>query len=193
MARQAPAVYDLTAVSKPNALSNATARYIALGVGAVFGIGGLGLLALTWHSDPLRIAPFVAFLEIVAIAAIWAAARSTSAGPDVVAIDAEGIALSLKGQPLRKLRWTDPQFSLVLSDFSGDPRANAIATMNLFQMQLARGKDFWGLTPECYAAIVDAATSHGLSIQRESAARYHFPGGEIVTLGPATVRGASPA
>lgn len=169
-------------------------RYLGLG-GGLFFVGLLAFETLTHlHSD----LPSPGFLFVYGAGAffvgvmLWFALVLGKPGPDSLRIDAIGIHLSRKGKTIRELRWDDPGFTLELTDLTGDPRANSLPKVPLYVWRPAKGATMRALDPVCFVAIVNAATARGMRIDRVSAARYHFPGGEILTIGPA-ITAASPA
>jgi len=187
--------FDIRREGASTAREREATQYLLLGTGCLFGAVGIILLVSNIRSPPFSIGTAAVVVATIgaSVGAFSAAARGIGANPDTIDVRQYTLAFVRKGKVVRRLQWSQPDFVLELCDYSSDPRANSLPRLALYSFRYSRGRPSCPISRECYSAIVDAATAHGLSIQCESAARYHFPGGEIVTLGPATDRGASPA
>ncbi len=163
-------------------------RYIGLGGAAFFVVLLVYEFVTRLVAAPLSPVAIFTYgaVGVFVGALLWVGLVLGKPGPDVVRVDAVGIHLIRKGRSLRAHRWDDPRFNLELQDLTGDDRAESIATMSLYNWRPVPGGTLRGLTPECFAGIMTAATARGMCIDSTSAARYHFPGGQILTIGPAS-------
>ena len=121
---------------------------------------------------------------VFAVAGSWGAWNLRGVAPDAATVDSDGIRLLHGETVLHTLGWNDPRFQLILIDLSGDGRANSLPRLALWSYKLSMSREFWPMTPEFMAAALEGARANGLTVSQTDARRFHFPDGDIYTLGP---------